>query len=106
AHVGFDDTARPRVMLRGVRALDDLDRVGNRRQRIAQFMGEHGEELVLPAVILPQPFFGTLPIGAVTDNPDEAFQLPGAVVKPLHAAIGPEFRPVLAEMPAFASGAA
>ncbi len=59
--------------------LKQLGRGADGRQRIAQFMGQHGQELVLPAVVLAQPFrtlaqgfFVGLACADVDGRPDNA----------------------------------
>ena len=49
---------------------DDLDRVADRRQRTAQLMGQHCEELVLAAVGLGEGFLYPLALGDVERGAD------------------------------------
>ena len=50
-HLPLDHVARPGELRIGQRApAHDLDRVADRRERIAQLVREHGEELVLVPV--------------------------------------------------------
>ena len=51
--------------------LHDLDGVADRGQRIAELMGEHGEELVLALVGVFEGFDGSLEFGDVADDPGE-----------------------------------
>ena len=44
----LDDLAAPVLDVLGLRVHQELDGVGDRGQRIAQLMGQHGQELVLP----------------------------------------------------------
>ena len=57
------------------RLLDDLDGVQDRRQRVAQLVGQHGQELVLAPVGVPQLLLGPLPLGDVLAGADHADRL-------------------------------
>ena len=49
-----------------------LQAVAERGERVAQLVGQQGEELVLPAVGLLQRLLGPLPVGDVVRQPEDA----------------------------------
>jgi hypothetical protein len=60
--LALDDAARVLVDRRVLGELHDLQRVADRRQRVAQLVGERGEELVLAAVGVAQRLLGDAPL--------------------------------------------
>ena len=82
--------------LRLARQAHDLERVADRRQRIAQLVGEGGEELVLAAVGAAQRLLDRLAAGHVDDRAEHARRRVAVAVDravhldPVDAAVGPD----------------
>src|SRR5438093_13196618 len=101
ARLALDDAVRParRLDIVGA-AFEDIERALNRRQRVAQFMREHRQELV-------QSMLGSLqlldlpPRREVARDFCKAAQMAGAVADRCDRDVGPESRAVLAHAPAF-----
>ena len=80
----------------------ELDGVGDRGERIAQLMGQHGQELVLPPALLGDPVLRPPPLGHVAEDQHHAVHAPagapdrGAAVvdRPLGAVPGDQQRMV------------
>jgi hypothetical protein len=53
-------------------------RVADRRERIAQLVGQSGEELVLPAIRLPQQPLGAFALGEIHADADASEHVPFA----------------------------
>ena len=75
-HLAVDQVARPgQVGVRGVGHAHDLHGVTDRRQRIAQLVGERGEEFVLAPVALAQRLLGHDAVGDVDGHATDAARL-------------------------------
>ena len=68
--------AHSRSLLRRRQLARTCDGVADRRERVAQLVGEHRQELVLPPVGLPERLLGSLPVGDVRDEHHHAPDLP------------------------------
>ena len=80
--------------------MDDLHRCPDRRQRIAQFVGQHRQELVLAAVGFPQRLFGLFTPCDIEIHANHAQGQAGSVLEnlktphqPVDAAVGPGHSP-------------
>ena len=72
AHVAPDHRDAPVALALQLRRARDGDRAADGRQRIAQLVREHRQELVLAPVGVEQPGLGHLPRGDVLDRADVA----------------------------------
>src|ERR1043166_9338836 len=80
----------------GLLEREQVERIVDRRERIAQLVREHCEELARAALGLLQPF-GPLAVGDVADHVRVAHQHPLVVVEGAHDQVGPEGGAVLAQ---------
>ncbi len=86
----IDDVAAPdhlRVALGG--AAQHLDRIADRRERVAQLVRERRDEVVLLAIGLAQRLLGVLALGDVHRDAEAAHRLAGGVVLDLAAVADP-----------------
>ena len=86
--------------------LQDAQSIENRRERIAQLVGQQCHELLFPTIGFSQSI-GTLVFrlqglisGQVVHHPGKGVNLPGLVVKRSEACLAPESSPIFAEFPA------
>ena len=90
----------------GPHLLEDAQGVEDGRERVAEFVGQHGHELLLAPVGLGQavrPLRLGLPrlgVGQVVHHPGEGVDLLGLVVEGGDVGLAPEPGPVLAHLPA------
>ncbi len=101
-----DDAARPFV--RGIAVRLDahqVERIADRRQRIAQLVPEHREKFVHLALALLQRH-DAFALGHVAGHFGKAAQLAVGIEQRRDDDVGPERRPVLAQAPAFVLEAA
>ncbi len=94
--LAFDDVASAVDGLRLARQGHDLERIADRRERIAQLVGEGGEEFVLAAVGAAQRLLHRLAAGGIDDRAEHAGRR-GAVavdravhLDPVDASVGPD----------------
>ena len=96
-----DDLAGPLQFLGGEsRHPGELGRVVDRREGIAQLVGEHRQEFVLAAVGLAKDLLGPLPFGHVADDLGEAPEPARLIEQGRDQAAPPEPRAVPPEVPA------
>ena len=96
----FDHLLAPVQEAPGLGPLEELRGVGDRGERVAQLVGEHGQELVLAAGVLEQFLLVLPPLGDIAEDEDDPIDLaagvadgcPAVVDRPLDAVAGDQHR--------------